>query len=137
MSILSTVNLTADYIDVRDIIARVEELREEREDYDDNNGAGSWMHDCEDDASELSDLEAILDDLAGYGGDEQGEGDWYPVTLIRERAFVDHIEEMVKDCYGIPDDLPAFVKIDWEATADECRIDYSTVEIDGITYLYR
>lgn len=80
-------------------------------------------------------LESILEDLKGYGGDEQWRGDWYPVTLIRDSYFTDYTEELVCDCYDLK--LPPFVHVDWEATAREVRIDYSTVEIDGVTFFYR
>ena len=73
----------------------------------------------------------------GNGGDEQWRGDWYPVTLISERAFEDHVREMLEDCGTIPKDLPWFVAIDWETTAQHVQGDYTPVKIDGITYWYR
>lgn len=86
--------------------------------------------------SELKALEALLDDLRGNGGDHQWEGDWYPATLYRDdETFTDHIEELTTDCYAL--NLPPFVEVDWKATADNCRVDYTEIEIDGVTYLYR
>jgi len=124
------VDLTADFIDVRDIIARVEELEGLIE------GEG-----CADTANEYDrehgELRAILDQLKGYGGDEEWRGDWYPVTLISERTFEDHARELLEDCGTIPRDLPWYVAIDWETTAENIRVDYSAVEIDGSTYWYR
>lgn len=120
-------DLTADTIDVRDIIARVEELDPEYSD----------IKLTDDEAKELAELQAILDRLKGYGGDEQWRGDWYPVTLISERTFEDHVREMLEDCGTIPKDLPWFVAIDWETTAQHVQGDYTPVEIDGTTYWYR
>ena len=116
-----------DIIDVRDIIERIEEIEELQE-------AGEYTEspDCE-----LTRLNDIMDELKGYGGDEQWRGDWYPVTLIRESHFTDYTQEMLEDCGTIPRDLPHWVHIDWESTAREVMVDYSTVEIDGVTYLYR
>lgn len=113
-----------DIIDVRDIIERIEELESLKDD-----------REAEPDAQELQTLTDIMDDLKGYGGDEQWRGDWYPVTLIRESHFADYAKEMVCDCYDLK--LPPFVHVDWKATAREVKVDYSTVEIDGVTFFYR
>lgn len=121
-----------DVIDVRDIMARVEELEDERDNTPDEDAA-QW--ELSDESKELAALESILEDLKGCGGDEQWRGDWYPVTLIRESYFTDYTEELVCDCYDVK--LPDFVHVDWEATAREVKIDYSTVEIDGVTFFYR
>lgn len=120
-------DLTADTIDVRDIIARVEELNPEYSD----------IKLTDDEAEELAELQAILDRLKGNGGDEQWRGDWYPVTLISERTFEDHVRELLEDCGTIPKDLPWFVAIDWETTAQHIQGDYTPVEIGGVTYWYR
>lgn len=144
-------DLRDDVIDVRDLIARVEELEEARdalrEEFDampENAGidfdrwvcdmtGGAWSRE---DQTELDTLTAILDNLKGYGGDEQWRGDWYPVTLIAESYFTDYAQELVLDCYDLKG-LPTFVHIDWELTAREVKVDYSEIEIDGATYLYR
>ena len=119
-----------DYLDVRDIIARVEELESEL-DLDINRNGES------DDEQELMALKAILDDMKGYGGDEEWRGDWYPVTLIRDSYFIEYAEELVTDCGYISKDFPRWIAIDWEATARAVRMDYTSVEIEGVTYWYR
>lgn len=131
-------DLNADYIDVRDIIARVEELRDEREasEIPENEYGGpndTWA----DEREELAKLEGVLGDLKGYGGDEQWEGDWYPITLIHERAFTDAMRELVQDIGDLPREIPNYLEIDWEKTAENLRADYSSVEIDNSTYWYR
>jgi hypothetical protein len=140
------VDLTADTIDVRDIIARVEELESARDDFTAPNRDGYqthigadeiWTAANPDDAAELAALRAILDQLKGYGGDEEWRGDWYPVTLISERTFEDHARELLEECGTIPRDLPWYVAIDWETTAQHIQGDYTSVEIDGTTYWYR
>lgn len=128
---IATLN-SEDIIDVRDIMDRVEELESSKEDHEAEPDGGHWS---DEDAQELAALTAILDELKGYGGDEQWRGDWYPVTLIRESHFTDYAQELVCDCYDLK--MPTFVHIDWETTAREIMVDYSTVEIDGVTYLYR
>ena len=122
-------DLNDDIIDVRDIIARVEELENEMPEND--NDVRNWVN-----LDEYTKLTEILDDLKGEGGDEQWRGDWYPVTLICESHFTDYAEQLVCECYDLGK-LPSFVHIDWEATAREVKTDYSEVGIDGITYFYR
>jgi len=123
----TTLDLSADTIDVRDIIERVEELEELQE-----LGEHVETPDCE-----LTQLRAILEDLAGNGGDEQWRGEWYPVTLIDYQCFTPYVQEMLEDCGTIPKDLPYCVHIDWDATAREVMVDYSIVTIEGRDYLYR
>lgn len=132
-----------DLIDVRDTIARVEELREEskfwnaRSDADDTVQSGVTGDDVTAEADELAALEALLSDLAGNGGDEQWEGDWYPVSLIRDSYFVEAMRELVSDIGDLPRDIPTYLEIDWEKTAANLRMDYSSVEFGGVTYWYR
>lgn len=123
-------DLTADTIDVRDIIARVEELDAEIDATEPTALNNETIQ-------ERSALLEILAELVGNGGDEQWRGDWYPVTLISERTFEDHARELLEDCGTIPKDLPWYVAIDWETTAQNIQGDYTPVEIDGSTYWYR
>lgn len=120
------ISKTDDIIDVRDIIARVEEIEAIEEP----------LRDCQ--AEELKELGSLLDDLKGYGGDEQWRGDWYPVTLIRDSYFQAYAEELAEDCGMINSDATWPNNcIDWERAARELRQDYSSVEFDGVTYWYR
>ena len=126
---------TDDIIDVRDVIARVEELRAERDECEDGTELLAEWNDANGD--ELRTLEALLSDLAGYGGDEEWEGNWYPVTLIHESHFVDAMRELCEDIGDVPGGFPAYIAIDWEKTADNLRVDYSSVTYDGQEFWYR
>lgn len=130
-------DLTADVIDVREIIERVEDLEAECADEEDTICKAS-----DEDRKELATLTAILDDLKGNGGDEQWRGDWYPVTLIREEYFTDYIQELIGECYEFPAEMHKgwpfnHLTMDWESAADEAKYDYTSTEIDGVTYFYR
>lgn len=133
-----TLDIGGDLIDVRDMIARYEELEKARDLADD---AATWARDNEEDAEELATIEAALEDLKGCGGDEQWRGDWYPVTLIHARHFVEAMQEQVEDCGYIKPDgdggLPWWIEIDWEKTAENMRQDYQMIEIDENEYWYR
>ena len=143
-------DLTADIIDVRDIIARVEELDSTREglraefDSDDSNAgvdfdrwvctnAGSaWSREEEE---ELASLTAILDDIAGNGGDEKWRGAWYPVTLVRDSYFVEYTKDLLEELEEC--EIPSWIEIDWHKTARNVLFDYTGTEIEGVTYWYR
>lgn len=120
-----------DIIDIRDVIARFEELEEERAELTEKEPK-DW------DATELDSLAAFLDDMKGYGGDEQWNGDWYPVTLIRDSHFEDYAQELAEELDLIPHDAkwPANC-IDWEQAARELRIDYTSADFNGVTYWFR
>lgn len=125
-----------DMIDVRDIIARVEELREWRDSINPEDDGLAHSLDAED-LSDLAMLESLLSDLKGNGGDKQWEDSWYPIGLIRDSYFVEAMQELVQDIGDLPKDIPGYLVIDWDATAGNLRADYSSVEFDGITYWYR
>lgn len=127
----NSIDNSEDYISVSDITDRVEELRTLREDTPEGEEY--------DDASEeeLSTLEGLLNELKGYGGDYQWEGDWYPGYLIRATYFTEAMKELLSDIGGLPVDLPAYLAIDWDKTADNLKVDYSSVEYDGVEYFYR
>jgi len=80
-------------------------------------------------------LTALTDELNGNGGDEEFRGDWFPSHLIRYSYFENYMDEMLEDIGDIPKDLPCYLSItvDYRALA----MDYSTVEINGIEYMYR
>jgi len=83
-------------------------------------------------------VEDLLRELAGNGGDVQWEGEWYPAVLIHEDYFTDYTRELMMDCEMLPRDLPEWVEIDWESTACNVRVmDYTSIEVDGVTYWYR
>ena len=124
----TTIDLSADIIDVRDIIARLKEIMGDGCDED-----GNTPHD-----EELAALTAIMDDLQGLGGDEQWRGEWYPLTLIRDSYFRTYAEELADDIGAIPKDAQwPMTCIDWEHAARELQYDYSGVNINGVTYWTR
>ena len=129
---IKELDLTADYIDVRDIIARVEELNDE---IDAESFADAPQDEADEVRSELATLTAILDDLRGNGGDEQWKGDWYPVTLIRDSYFETAMDELLQDIGDLPKDLPCYLKV--TVDYDALQMDYASTEIDGETYWYR
>ena len=116
-----------DYIDSRD----VEELMEELVDdvVEEECGDGSIEEFVVENSFRLE-LEALRDEI--------NSSEWqYGLQLIRESEFTDYCEEMLKDCGDLPRDIPSYIEIDWEKTAQNLSVDYSEVEINGVTFLYR
>lgn len=115
-----------DAIDVRDVIERFEALNAETDTL------------ADEDYQERDDLTELLDELRGNGGDHQWEGDWYPVTLIRDSYFKDYAMELAEDIGAInPDAAWPANCIDWDRAARELQMDYTSVDYSGITYWYR
>lgn len=125
----------SDVLDTRDLMARFDELESERGDLETDEERGQWAE--SDDGKEFAGLEELLEELRGNGGDEQWKGSWYPITLIADSYFVEAMEELVKDIGDIPSEVPSYMVIDWDATAENLRADYSSVEYQGETYWYR
>jgi hypothetical protein len=124
----NTISNFDDTIDVRDIIGRVEGLETE------SIGPRAEPEYPE----ELPTLRALLDELKGYGGDEQWQGDWYPVTLIRDSYFKEYAQQLADDIGAIDANAGWPMScIDWDQAARELRMDYSSVEFGGVTYWYR
>ena len=135
----STVDLSADVIDVRDIIARVLELRDERDEYNEKMGSpDAWDGVPDGEPEELAMLEGILSELAGYGGDEQFDGDWYPIELVADSYFQEYAKNLAEDC-GMVDTNARWPMncIDWEQAARGLQMDYSNILIHGSAYWYR
>ena len=127
----TTIMNDQDIIDSRDIIERIEELKELIE------GEG-----CEDACTEYKLELAMLEDLADQGQSESS--DWvHGETLIRRSYFVDYTEELINDCYEMPKQMHSgdwpfrHMTIDYEAAAKELEQDYSSIDFDGVEYLIR
>ena len=93
----------------------------------------SWKEYWLDEIEEITDIEKLEDEVNDYAGDNFEDG----VYLIVEDDFEDFVEQDLEDCGYIPKDFPTWIEIDWEATANNVRQDYTEVEFRGITYLFR
>jgi hypothetical protein len=124
-----------DVIDSRDVIDRIEELREERDEYTaahDTEVVDTWGEAYPDDAAELAILEALAEEASGYASDWR-----YGETFIRDSYFTDYAMEILEDCGYLPKDMPSWVEIDCDATARNMQQDYTAVAFDGVTYWIR
>ena len=143
-------------IDTRDLIEKRDELKQSILD-DFNDKFNTEFDDFDDvilDRLDSEDFEHIdkdaIEDLKIYWEteykeieeinqveEEVGSEFSYGCTLIEEDDFEDYCEELVIDCGYIPNDFPSWIEIDWEATASNMKQDYSELDYQGITYLFR
>lgn len=118
-----------DIMDLRTLADRWRELlAQDAEDYEDDRDA---------------DLAAYADLAAELGCDADPEalayqGDMYDPTLIADEYFVKYAEELADDIGAVNSEASwPNNHIDWEAAAEELRVDYSSVTFDGHDYLIR
>lgn len=111
-----------DIIDSRDVIARIEEL--ELFDEDDELD--------EDDREYLKALKELADEAEGYGDWSHGE------TLIRHSHFVEYAEQLAEDIGAVSESASWPNNcIDWDQAAEELKVDYMSVDFDGVEYWMR
>lgn len=104
--------VTGDMLNSSDIIAAMDELQDI---IDDDEYSEDERGEAQD---ELIKFETFTQPFEGYSDWDHGE------TLIAEDYWVDYVEDMLKDTGYISDDLPDWIVIDWEATAENVAADY-------------
>ena len=117
-------------IDSRDVIERIETLESELALFlDETEGA---LPENFPNIDELSALRALAEECSSLSADwEYGE------MLVRYSYWQDYVQEMLEDCGEIPRNLPWYISIDWEKTADNISQDYTLVDFDGVDYYIR
>ena len=137
-----------DCIDTRDLIEKRDELKQQIldsfletfEHYEDRTECfedilfeeeeiQNWKEDWLDEIAEICEIDKIEDELGS-------EFD-YGVTLVHEDYFEEYAKELLIDCGYISKDFPSWIEIDWEATANNVKQDYTGVEYQGETYYGR
>lgn len=138
----TTFNNTDDYIDSRDVIARIEELENEQ---------AELLQQLSDGEITEADMIAFdedkgneLDTLRELAAEAESSPDWiHGETLIRASYFVQYITDLIDDCYDLPKELTSgqwpyrHITIDFEAAAKEAEQDYMSVDFGGVEYLIR
>lgn len=116
---LDKITADAEVIDSRDVIDRIEYLSSYGEELDQEG------------REELTALQSFAGELADY------LPDWtYGETLIRDDYFATYAQELADDLGTVPGDATAWPLycIDWERAARDLRMDYTSGELDGVTY---
>ncbi len=139
------------YLDTRDLAEKREELKEQildsfletfeqyaeqTETFEDilfdEEEIESWKADWQEELDEIVEIDRVEDEVCN------GEFD-NGTTLISEYDFQEYCEDFTRDCGYLPRDLPFYIEnnIDWSGIADDMRQNYSEVEYQGRTYLFR
>lgn len=108
--------LNQQVIDSRDIIERIEELEGQDE--------------LEE--SEKEEL-ALLKEFEDENIPEWNDG----AILIDSDYWVEYVKELLEDVGDIPRDLPHYIAINWDKTADNISQDYSIITVNGNDWYYR
>jgi predicted nucleic acid-binding Zn-ribbon protein len=157
----------SDVLDSRDIIARLQELQDIKDEaeneterlHDEISDIQAQIEEADDDHidSLTIDLIQLEDELAAieflteeedeemrilYEVDKQGEDyaeDWkHGCTLINESYFTEYAEELAGDIGAVDRNASwPLNHIDWEEAADELKIDYTEIDFDGTTFYVR
>lgn len=142
------------YLDTRDLEDRRQELEDELDalksavtyaeevldeaDEDDCDDAEAELEQARRDLDEWDDQDEL--DALNNLRDEFDRRSWRDgITLIPEDDFEDYARDFAEDIHGdaIRDARWPFSCIDWGDAADSLRMDYSSVDYEGVTYLYR
>lgn len=108
-------------IDSRDLVSRLEYLIE--------NGINCTEYEND----EKEELEKAIEEIEDYSGDTCIDG----VTLISRKSFVDYCKDLCEDCGYVSKDMPDFIAIDWNQTANTLEVDYYEISLGGVQWLYR
>jgi len=120
-------------IDSRDVIRAIEELQDYIKEIEKlEEDLPTEEKTClDDEEEELNTLQLLADEASdSYGW---GEG----ITLILDSYFVEFIEEECKDLGFISKDFPWWIAVDWDATAENVKMDYTEVTFGGYLYYMR
>ena len=130
---------TTTIIDSRELLAEYRDLvNDPSADYDDDpSETDEWENVTEEDRERALMLRDLLSDLPESTVDSPHGNSWGS-TLIREDYFEEYAQEFAEDIGAISSGAgwPLYC-IDWERAARELAMDYSHVELDGVTYLAR
>ena len=79
----------------------------------------------------------IAELFAGFGIDA-ADPDAIEVTMIPECEWVGYVRELITDCGYLTNDLPDWIAVDWQETANNVAWDYVMhgAEINGETRYY-
>lgn len=138
----------ADYLDIRDLAELATECGSIIEASTDEDSDPVDAEELQEAKETLAKLAKLAEDLGRSVNAEDADdvaseleyyGDSIESTLISDDYFEDYCKELVTDLGYLPQDLPGFISsnIDWEGVADDLRVDYTNITLDGEDYLIR
>ena len=110
-------DLKGDTIDSRDLIEAIEYWQDIVNTYEDEENEFSQ--------EEYDEAVQNLKEIKDFCEPFESLSDWiHGETLIAESHWIDYCWEMVVDCGYLPADLPSWIVVDFEATAENMAVDY-------------
>lgn len=118
----------ADIIDSRDILERIAWLEKEI----------AETFEPDEQSPDLGGELLLLRELRDAVNQETSQDCADGLTLIRASYFETYAQELAEDIGAIGRDLQwPLMHIDWEAAADQLKMDYTQIEFCGVTYWVR
>ena len=111
-------------IDSRDVIERIAELETDR----DLALESGEDFDHQDELDALIELREQCEEC-----DEWEDG----ATLVAWEYWDKYVEDLIIDIGDLPRNVPDYIVIDWQATAENIAADYTIVSFDGSSYYIR
>ena len=129
---LDEIENTEDVIDSRSINKRIDYLNDQLKDYVEADSFETKEdYITEEEEKELKNLKELREEAEDYCPD------WnFGAQLIRDSYFLRYTENLIRECENL-DELPNYLYVDWERTARDVKMDYTTVNFDGIDYNVR
>jgi hypothetical protein len=116
--------------DSRDLIAYMEELQQElEEELEDTLETQEEIEPSQQEHFEK--VQAFAKELEGYSDFHHGE------AIICEEYFTTYTKELVSACGYLPQELPWWIVVDWDRTAEHVKMDYISVSYEGKDYFMR
>lgn len=99
----------------------------------------AWLGDEDHDPDEYDEVDARAIVAAVDEFESAGVADWqYGEAFIRDDYFEEHARQLAEDIGAIADDAGwPMSYIDWDAAAEALRMDYTAVEVNGVTFWAR
>lgn len=114
-------------LDSRDLQKQIDVLTKQRAEY-----GIDWERAHPYDADELEQLLNVRAEVEKYSSEWK-----YGAFLIQSKYFTEYCEQMVEDVGDLPSNIPSYIVIDWDATAENLKEDYMEVDFAGYTWLVR
>jgi len=109
-----------DTFDSRDVRQAIQDIKER---LDEGEGDGA-----------LEFILKTLNELDTTGEDSTGDWEW-GVVVIRDSYFREYAQELADDIGAIPDNVGwPLTCIDWQRAARELQMDYTPIEVLGVTF---
>lgn len=122
--------------DARDALEEYEHMESYCEGDDGHRELENEVAEAEEEVNDIDFDETDLEELRDLKAEIGDEWD-YGVQLIPIDEFTEYCKEMLEDCGDIPKNLPGYIAIDWDQTAENLKPDYSEVVYNGEAYYHR